>query len=156
LRPSGATISIFYVHTDQLNTPRQVTRPSDNAAMWTWNSDPFGTDAANPNPAGAGTFAYNLRFPGQLFEGQAGLHYNYRRDFDPAMGRYTESDRIGMRGGINTYAYGEAIPGSRNSDNLNCSYLVKTNGAGFNNVYVLDVRFDPATKRVVSTHIRGD
>jgi len=35
--------------------------------MWTWNSDPFGTDAANPNPSGAGTFAYDLRFPGQVF-----------------------------------------------------------------------------------------
>ena len=35
--------------------------------MWTWNSDPFGTEAANPNPAGAGTFSYNLRFPGQVF-----------------------------------------------------------------------------------------
>jgi hypothetical protein len=33
--------------------------------MWTWNSDPSGTDAANPNPAGAGAFAYNLRLLGQ-------------------------------------------------------------------------------------------
>ena len=63
LRPNGATVAIYYIHSDQLNTPRQVTRPSDNTAMWTWNSDPFGTDAANTNPAGAGTFAYNLRFP---------------------------------------------------------------------------------------------
>jgi RHS repeat-associated protein len=73
--------------------------------MWTWNSDPFGTDAANPNPAGAGTFAYNLRFPGQVFDGQAGLHYNYFRDYDPAVGRYVGSDPIGLNGGVNTYAY---------------------------------------------------
>jgi RHS repeat-associated protein len=78
--------------------------------MWTWNSDPFGTDAANPNPAGAGTFAYNLRFPGQLFDGQAGLHQNHFRDFDPAVGGYVESDRIGLRGGVNTYAYAEGDP----------------------------------------------
>ena len=87
LRPNGSTVSIYYIHSDGLNTPRQVTRPSDNTPMWTWNSDPFGTDAANRNPAGAGTFAYNLRFPGQVFDGQAGRHQNYFRDFDPAIGR---------------------------------------------------------------------
>jgi len=65
LRPNGATVSVYYMHSDQLNTPRQVTRPSDNQVMWTWFSDPFGTTAANTNPAGAGPFAYNLRFPGQ-------------------------------------------------------------------------------------------
>ena len=106
LRPNGATVALYYAHSDQLNTPRQVTRPSDNAAMWTWNSDPFGTDAANPNPAGTGTFAYNLRLPGQIFDGQAGLHQNYFRDFDPAIGRYIQSDPIGLNGGINTYSYG--------------------------------------------------
>jgi hypothetical protein len=46
LRPNGSTVSIYYIHSDQLYTPRQVTRPSDNTPMWTWNSDPFGTDAA--------------------------------------------------------------------------------------------------------------
>ncbi len=105
LQPSGTSVAIYYVHTDQLNTPRQITRPSDNVQMWTWFSDPFGTDAANANPAGAGAFAYNLRFPGQIFDGQAGLHYNYRRDLDPVTGRYVESDPIGLRGGANTYAY---------------------------------------------------
>lgn len=107
LKPSGASVAVFYVHTDHLNTPREVTRPSDNAQMWTWFSDPFGTDAANSNPAGAGAFPYNLRFPGQVFDGQAGLHANGYRDFDPAVGRYIESDPIGLRGGIDTYTYAE-------------------------------------------------
>ncbi len=105
LRPNGTTVSILYIHSDPLNTPRQITRPSDNTAMWTWSSDPFGTDAANNNPAGAGAFAYNLRFPGQIFDGQAGLHQNGHRDFDPAVGRYVESDPLGLKAGINTYAY---------------------------------------------------
>jgi RHS repeat-associated protein len=82
-----------------------VTRPSDNAQLWTWFSDPFGADAANPNPAGAGTFAYNLRFPGQLFDGQAGLHYNGLRDYDPAIGKFVESDPVGIVSGINTFSY---------------------------------------------------
>jgi RHS repeat-associated protein len=110
LRPNGSTVSIFYIHADSLHTPRQITRPSDNTPMWTWNSDPFGTDAANPNPAGAGSFAYNLRFPGQLFDGQAGLHQNYFRDYDPAVGRYVQSDPIGLTGGINTYLYANGSP----------------------------------------------
>jgi RHS repeat-associated protein len=110
LQPSGSTIAIYYVHTDELNTPRQVTRPSDNAQMWTWFSDPFGTELANGNPGGAGTFTYNLRFPGQIFDGQVGLHQNYFRDYDPAVGRYVESDPGGLRGGLNTYAYVEDDP----------------------------------------------
>ena len=41
-----------------------------------------------------------------MFDGQAGLHYNYFRDYDPATGRYIESDPIGLRGGTpTTYAY---------------------------------------------------
>ncbi len=111
LRPSGSSVAIYYVHTDQLNTPRQVTRPSDNSQMWSWFSDPFGTDAANSNPAGNGAFAYNLRLPGQAFDGQAGLHANYFRDYDPAIGRYLESDPIGLhRGSYAIYAYVNANP----------------------------------------------
>ena len=48
---------------------------------------------------------YNLRFPGQIVDGQAGLQQNYFRDFDPALGRYLKSDPIGLSGGVNTYAY---------------------------------------------------
>jgi RHS repeat-associated protein len=114
LQPNGSAISIYYVHTDQLNTPRQITRPSDNAQMWTWFSDPFGTDPANANPVGLGAFTYNLRFPGQVFDGQAGLHQNYFRDYDPATGRYPESDPMGLAGGsYSTYVYGNGNPLSR-------------------------------------------
>jgi RHS repeat-associated protein len=57
------------------------------------------------NGAPTGSLTYNLRFPGQFFENQTGLHYNYLRDYDPRTGRYIESDPIGIEGGINTYLY---------------------------------------------------
>jgi RHS repeat-associated protein len=57
-----------------------------------------------------GAFAYDLRFPGQFFDQATKLHYNYFRDYDPRLGRYIESDPIGLDGGINTYAYGSNDP----------------------------------------------
>jgi RHS repeat-associated protein len=109
LRP-GSPIEIFYVHTDHLNTPRKVTRPSDNQARWTWESDPFGTALPDENPASLGTFEYNLRFPGQVYDGHTGLHYNYFRDYDAVTGRYVQSDPIGLAGGLNTYLYANGNP----------------------------------------------
>jgi RHS repeat-associated protein len=109
IRP-GTPAVVYYVHTDHLNTPRRVTRPSDNKLMWTWYADPFGSELPNENPASGGTFKYNLRFPGQLYDSHAGLSQNYFRDYDPAIGRYVESDPVGLYGGLNTYLYGLANP----------------------------------------------
>jgi RHS repeat-associated protein len=105
LRPNGSSITVYYVHTDHLATPRKVTRPSDNGLMWRWDPDTFGSVAPNTNPAGLGAFTYNLRFPGQYSLSESGLNYNYFRTYDPQMGRYLESDPVGLKGGINTYAY---------------------------------------------------
>jgi RHS repeat-associated protein len=111
LQPNGSGgINIFYVHTDHLNTPKKVTRPSDNALVWRIDQDPFGTASPNQNPSGLGTFTYNARFPGQLYMPETGLNQNYFRDYDPAVGRYLESDPIGLRAGINTYAYVRSQP----------------------------------------------
>jgi RHS repeat-associated protein len=110
LRPNGSTgctsaICVFYVHTDQLNAPRKITQPSSNSLVWRWDADPFGTVVPNQNPAGLGTFIYNLRFPGQYYQAETGLNYNYFRDYDPLIGKYVESDPIGLKSGINTYSY---------------------------------------------------
>jgi RHS repeat-associated protein len=76
-----------------------------NALRWRWMAEPFGTTAAETNPQGLGAFTFNLRHPGQYADSETGLFYNYFRDYDPALGRYTQSDPIGLAGGINTYAY---------------------------------------------------
>src|ERR1700674_1496564 len=106
LKPTGT----YYVHTDPLNTPRQINDQSGNA-VWTWNIATFGASTPNPDPTNSGTpFSYNPRFPGQYFDAETGLFYNYYRDYDPRTGRYVESDPIGLIGGLNTYNYVEGNP----------------------------------------------
>jgi RHS repeat-associated protein len=111
LRPNGSGgININYIHSDQLGAPRTITRPSDNAILWRWDADPFGTALPNQNPQSLGTFVYNLRFPGQYYQAETGLNYNYVRDYDQSSGRYIESDPIGLGAGVNTYAYTRGNP----------------------------------------------
>ncbi|MNQ71521.1 putative deoxyribonuclease RhsC [compost metagenome] len=93
----------FYLHADHLNTPRLATNQTQQE-VWRWQSDAFGEGAATI-PPGSGLNAINLRFPGQYYDSESGLHYNYFRDYDPQTGRYVESDPIGLRGGLNTYGY---------------------------------------------------
>ena len=100
--------SVFYVHTDHLGTPRRVT-DADNSIVWSWDSNPFGTSEPVGVKIGKGKsayiFAFNLRFPGQYYDAESGLHYNYFRYYDPSTGRYITSDPIGLAGGLNTYGY---------------------------------------------------
>ena len=57
------------------------------------------------------SFVYNPRFPGQYYDAETGLNYNYFRDYDPATGRYVEGDPIGLTGGsYATYLYVGADP----------------------------------------------
>jgi RHS repeat-associated protein len=97
--PASATTDIYYIHADHLGTPRKITRPGDNKVLWTWESEAFGNSLPDQNPSGLGAFVFNLRFPGQYYDVETGLFYNYFRDYDPGTGRYIESDPIGLAGG---------------------------------------------------------
>src|SRR6185312_13928276 len=110
IRIEACGLSIFYIHTDHLNTPRRITRRSTSDVVWSWESDPYGTTQPNENPSGLGVFPFNLRYPGQYFDAETALNYNYYRDLDPATGRYIESDPVGLGGGANTYAYVGGMP----------------------------------------------
>jgi RHS repeat-associated protein len=95
-----------YIYADQIDTPRVITRASDNKMVWRWDqADPFGLTPASENPQALGVFASNARFPGQVYDKETNLHYNWHRDFDPQLGRYVQSDPIGLAGGINSFAY---------------------------------------------------
>jgi RHS repeat-associated protein len=99
------TESTNFIHFDHLGTPRRVT-DDKQVEVWQWESTPFGDSAPAENPDGdAVTFTMNLRFPGQYYDAESGLHYNYFRTYEPRTGRYVESDPIGLRGGLNPYGY---------------------------------------------------
>jgi RHS repeat-associated protein len=103
---SNLAVSTYHAYTDHLGTPRVVTRSSDEAIVWRWDaSDAFGSSAPNQNPSGLGTFVLNQRFPGQVFDAETGLIQNWNREYNPRIGRYVETDPIGLKGGLNTYAY---------------------------------------------------
>ena len=91
--------SVYYYHNDHLATPQVMTDES-GVVVWQAAYEPFGE--ANVTTS---LVENNLRFPGQFFDQETGLHYNYFRTFDPSTGRYLESDPIGLDGGLNTYAY---------------------------------------------------
>jgi RHS repeat-associated protein len=93
----------YYIAPDHLGAPHLITNAAGQV-VWQWNHDPFG------NGAPTGSLAYELRFPGQFFDQKTGLHYNYFRDYDPRLGRYLESDPIGLAGGVNTYGYAGGNP----------------------------------------------
>lgn len=125
LRSDGSGgVTIYYIHADHLNTPKSITRPADNVIVWRWDRDPFGTAPPNQDPSGLGIFVYNLRFPGQYSDPESGFSYNYLRDYDSRIGRYNESDPIGLLGGPSLYAYAAGNPVSNADPTGRCPWCV--------------------------------
>jgi RHS repeat-associated protein len=100
-----------YYHQDQIGTPIQATDKSGRV-VWAATYDSFGR-ASITTPAAtadAPTITSNLRLPGQIEDPETGLHYNFRRYYDPSTGRYITQDPIGLEGGNNSYRYAQADP----------------------------------------------
>ncbi|MEG2466818.1 MAG: RHS repeat-associated core domain-containing protein [Comamonas sp.] len=91
--------SYHYLHTDHLGTPVVA---ADKTGTGTWKSiaQAFGATEAIEN-----SVQVNLRFPGQYFDSETGSHYNFMRDYRASVGRYIQSDPIGLSGGINLFGY---------------------------------------------------
>jgi RHS repeat-associated protein len=99
-----------YIHNDHLGTPQYATDDSGQI-VWSASYKPFGEATVDEDPDGDGTdYSLNIRFPGQYHDAESGLHYNYFRDYDPNVGRYIESDPIGLDGGLNTFVYAALNP----------------------------------------------
>lgn len=75
------------------------------AVVWSADYKPFGEATVTVS-----TITNNLRFPGQYYDAETGLNYNYRRDYNPMIGRYLEADPIGLKGGLNLFAYANSSP----------------------------------------------
>jgi RHS repeat-associated protein len=94
-----------YVHVDHLNRPKNMTNAS-KASVWDVDWAPWGAPYAI-----TGSATLDARFPGQWYQMEAGLHYNWHRHYDPTLGRYTQPDPLGFVDGPNVYAYVKSSPG---------------------------------------------
>ncbi|MBB4595317.1 RHS repeat-associated protein [Xanthomonas arboricola] len=104
---------LHYIEPDHLGSPRVVVDAARDVAVWSWSlkGEAFGNTAPNQDPDGDGAaMVFDMRFPGQRFDAASGFNQNYFRDYDAAIGRYGQSDPIGLSGGINTYSYVSGSP----------------------------------------------
>jgi RHS repeat-associated protein len=93
----------FYYQLDHLGTPQELTDYSGDI-VWSAQYDAYGKVAAL-TLAGDDYLNQPLRFQGQYFDGESGLHYNRHRYYDPRLGRYLTPDPIKLAGGLNQYQY---------------------------------------------------
>jgi RHS repeat-associated protein len=96
--------NVYYYHNDHLGTPQKLT-DSTGTVVWSADYKPFGEATITVS-----TITNNLRFPGQYFDQETGLNYNYYRDYNPVIGRYIQADPIGLQGGLNLFGYGQNNP----------------------------------------------
>jgi len=93
-------------------------------------------DAGTATPFGDGVqlasaFTQSLQFPGQYYDEETTLSHNHHRTYDPALGRYLQSDPIGLAGGINRHAYVGGNPiVVVDPLGLKAKIIVDENGAG--------------------------
>jgi RHS repeat-associated protein len=94
----------YYYHNDHLGTPQILTDDSGTVS-WKATYTPFGETVIS-----IGTVENPFRFPGQYYDQETGLHYNWNRYYDPQTGRYLTPDPIGLEGEINLFAYVQNNP----------------------------------------------
>ncbi|MEO1538074.1 MAG: RHS repeat-associated core domain-containing protein [Pseudomonadota bacterium] len=110
---------LFYVRSDHTGRPVFAT---NDLGLKVWEGEgrlgrasSGRPSAPNDLPFGGvqGSFGPNigLRFPGQWFQSESGLHQNWMRDYDPTTGRYLQGDPLGLVDGASVYGYALQNPG---------------------------------------------
>ena len=94
----------YFFHNDHLGVPRKIT-DMDAGVVWSARYKAFGEAIIEIEGV-----TNHLRFPGQYFDKETGLFYNWHRYYDPYTGRYLTSDPLGLVDGPNTYAYVKSNP----------------------------------------------
>ncbi|GKQ49102.1 hypothetical protein PSTH2693_28120 [Pseudomonas syringae pv. theae] len=92
--------TVYYYHTDQIGTPLEMT-DAEGQIVWQAKYRAWGAI----EKLVVNEVEQNLRFQGQYFDVETGLHYNTFRYYDPEIGRFTTQDPIGLAGGFNLYQY---------------------------------------------------
>jgi RHS repeat-associated protein len=90
---------VYYYQNDHLGTPQRMVGVNGQV-VWEARYSAFGEAEILTDVVGN-----NLRFPGQYFDWESGLHWNWMRDYDPEYGRYIQQDPVGILGGTNNYIY---------------------------------------------------
>ena len=113
-------VRYYYFHTDPIGTPQEMTNAEGHVVWRAYYKAWGGLEALSPN-----LVEQNLRFQGQYHDRESGLYYNTFRYYDPAVGRFTTQDPIGLLGGDNLYRYAPNALGWIDPLGLACGLTTK-------------------------------
>ncbi|EHY9845526.1 RHS repeat-associated core domain-containing protein [Vibrio splendidus] len=143
--------TVYHVHNDHLGTPQALTDET-GATVWKASYSPFGKATVTTEQ-----IKFNLRFPGQYYDAETGLHYNWHRYYDPSLGRYLQSDPLGLHAGVDTYGYVNGNPLSLSDPTGLCPWCVfgAVVGGGLNFATQLYSGHDVDWSSVVASTVTG-
>ena len=135
----------YFYQNDHLGTPQKLVA-QNGAVVWSATYSAFGQAAVQVE-----TVTNNLRFPGQYFDNETGLHFNFQRYYDPDTGRYVSADRIKFEGGVNFFAYTFNNPGKHSDPTglgIHPQFIIPPDEA-YDRVFDATLRYHGSTARTL-------